>query len=1773
MKRYLHQIRTFLFIAAAALSLQCQEKGSFNPVGPPVKTYTIDGLTATPNRVSAEGGESFVRGRIIDQNDDPLEGARVEFMAIHGTIDETDTTDAAGAFEAHYIAGDTPGTDTITVSIEESSANVTITLTGSSADLTLQLSNLSILANGIDTTLVTATLVGRSGPLNRIPVRFETTAGTFSGQRLTFTQTDIDGRAFAVITSAASNSTHTATITASVEDVETISRSSEKNGPNQNIILRQSKFQPHSPASENAEASIPVTFRGVGISAEAFPEQIPGDGQAVSEIRAFIKEENNQAVPNARVAFSARLGSIPVLAVTDAAGVAKVNLTSAALPGVTDRVVVRYGPVLADSVEVAYAAAVGRIALTAESPGFIANGVSSMMITAQVFGGTGSVAPNVEVQFTTDAGVVFPERAITDNQGKAVTSLFSPGSTEDVIITVRGEVVENRLARQAISPTIVAKSIDAPIVESQPATSVGKNSIDGRSTRLVRNNLLENSSQAGSESVQPMDRATPLSKNGVPGLSSQVSVIARGVQLRLTVDPDSVVTKPGSTSSLTARVFETTSGNPVSGDTIRFATTLGSIPGSAILDIDGLARTTFTAGEEVGTAIISARYGSSHRIETSIALLPLIGKLELRTNLASIRAGGIEMATITAQLNDPLGDPTEGIAISFSADHLPGETVVSPTDAEGRATFIVASPPVESDSAFRVTASAGELTEVLRVGVRAVSRLISADPDSLSSGSSQLVTINYQAFESTTRRPVSGDTVWFSAAGGVVQPLAVLNGEGVAVTTFRVGDLPGIAAVSGQLGSLSPDTTRLVLVEPVHSVALRSARRSILANGVDTTTVTAVVTNILGQPSPEVWVGFRANFGTVEPAAVRTDVNGVARTQFLSSADNRDRVGEIVAFVETERAARQQLPTSLQAQPVKPKPLRSLRGMPALADEPVSIKSASDTPRQNLESPLLTQNHSALKGFSAVTRVAGADEVSDTVFVETRGVTLTLYSSANAIRADGRSRSGINIQLTESTTGSAIAGASLRIGATRGAIVAAGITGNDGTYRDSLTSGINPGECIVRATYGDEIIASDTLEFTPDPARQNLIFQLSQADAIAGSDDQIRLQGRVVDNNGLPSPNIRLIMTEEGARWVLNDPEEYHEVIRYENTFRVENREDVTSIRVIIQLRGVKSNRTKFFLNRVQIENVELPREVLWGEYSFSLPVDNLLDDVNRIEIIGGNEDGIQDRFSTAGLRLGLIGSHLVGDGSTDENGMFEESWNVSPVSSAVIFRASLADAPERFVQRSLRLYPNNPAFIRISTAADTMLANGAEESSVLALVVDAYGNPVSSGARVAFSAEGGSINPGEVETLGDGTASAIFTASASEQDIRAELISTTENAEGAWSLLLRGARLRLTVPEGRLLADGNSHMDIRARLSTADGAAVANRRIDFVTTRGSITPSVVTGDDGVAIAVLTAADIADTAQITASFGPEITDRSEVIFAPLIDRIDLSIEPISIRGDGLDSAVVTVSAIDGLGAGASGVRVDLASDRGRLSTHRILTGVDGTAVVRAYSAALATDDSMRITATTSDGSFRDTVFVRLRGITFSLSSDQDSLAANGIATARITASVVETSSGNAVTAGRINFSTDLGGIAAAANLNESGQAFATYTAASTVGRAAVRGVFGNSLTSSDTIRLVDRVAALDLSASPQRLLANGSQTSRIVVRVTDAWGEGAPQEQVSINFEGSGVVSPNMGVTDANGEFTALARGFASGSDGRLLVTASIRGGRFTETIPLELRV
>ncbi|MBM3328399.1 MAG: hypothetical protein FJY67_02865 [Calditrichaeota bacterium] len=1737
-------------ILLSALILQCKEEGSFNPVGPPVRRMFVAGLTVEPSRL-APGGEARLRGSLVDQFGAAFGGIVVSFNASQGTITAADTTDANGRFEGRYFAGERSGTDSIFIAAADLREMLTVEILPPSSDLTMRIGRPSILASGFDTTRIVIDVTSRSDSIARIPIRIDLSAGTINGEASTVVATDAQGRATTILTSPSSAQGLTGTITASFatgsgmppegDDRRALTHQQSTNVKDAALRHDSSRHLSIVASADSAESRRTIDFRGVSISITTADTLIPGDGQATARLVAVVKEENLRAVAESPVTFSALYGTIAGSVETDESGVARATLTAARRPGLTDRIVARYGPLLADTTLVRYAEAVGRIDLTAGQTILRGDGQRGTTLTARVFGGTGRPAPGIEVEFTASTGTLTGSRAVTDDNGAASVNYIAPARIEDTTAVIRAIAASPTLMPGARGP--------AALVDRQTAHHLSESPPTDASHVLMRSTPSTQFSVASSDET-----------------SDTLHLLIRGLTLRVTASPDSLVARRGSTAEITAQLHETRSGNPVSGDTIRFSALLGQVPATGILDANGTTSVTFTAAGETGSALVTARYALAHRDSTALELLPLIGGLTIALDPPSILAGGIGSSRVTATVTDPRGGVVARAEVWFGIGDQPPDSVRVLTDSTGRAFVVISSPPVEEDSSLRIFASAGSLRRSADLDIRSIERRMTASPDSLSAGSATPAIVTCEAVERRGRRPVVGDTVWFSARSGVIRPFALLDSSGRARTTFTAGGETGTAVVYGQLGFLAPDSTHIELIPALARVSVSPSRRSLLANGLDTTRIVVFASNLLGQPAPEVVIVLEADAGSIAPSSGRTGIDGIFTALYTGIGLPADSIVRIRATATSERVSE----------------LASERGLSEREDAGI-VSIDSEQPSQPPPSSLTRLPAYSLTISRSISTTVQPyrpatlepDEVVDSTSVTLRGVRLAVRTSPRALYADGRSRAGVAVQLNETTTGAAIGSARLRIGASLGAIQAEGTTRADGTYLDSLTTGVINGTSRVQVFYGEGLTAADSVLFLPDPARLSIVMTPDRNELPADGRSTLRLTSLVTDPAGQPVSGVSVRFTQESPVVILLDPAEASNVVRWESSFRIDDPDAVTGLRFQAQLRGIDLPGTQVHINRQPLDQVALPRSRLWSDYTLNLPTDQVAAGVNRIEIIGAVEGGATDRFSIAGVRLGALQSTQLGIGQTDERGMATLDWTAGRATGTALLRASLADQPARFHQRTIRLEPRGPAFIRFGASAETLFASGSETADFLALAADSNGNPVADGHRIAFTLTPdnfGRVEPAVGNTLGDGTVTGLFTAPASDRDAPAQIDAVSGEVRSRATILMRGARLSVISGDDRLLADGRSRVAITARLSTTDGAPAPGRRIEFSTTAGAIGSFALTDADGFAAVQLTAPDRPDTARITARFGGTIRDSVAVVFLPVIARIVLTTDVASIRADGLDTAVVTARAFDGLERGAAGVRIDLAVDRGALRSSRLVTGNEGFASTVLTGIARTLEDSIRIVAQTAGGAYRDTIYLGLRGITIELSADVDSLPANAIATANLAARVVETSSGNPVTPGRVFFATDRGAVAQSVPLSEDGLATTAYTAGGQPGRAMIRARYGNTLEDTVYVQLIDRAAAIQLTVTPGSILASGLAAADVAARITDPWGGGAPDEVVTIEFDGPGVVSPNVGRTDRDGFLRARATGTPSTADGRLGIVATSRDGRLRSAGVVALR-
>jgi PKD repeat protein len=293
-------------------------------------------------------------------------------------------------------------------------------------------------------------------------------------------------------------------------------------------------------------------------------------------------------------------------------------------------------------------------------------------------------------------------------------------------------------------------------------------------------------------------------------------------QSTITVSAPARFLPPGGSTDVTAFVVEQ-AGTPVqNGTTVRFSATIGRVDPVEVQTRNGLAITTFFAGNSSGVARISAASGGatggedrSNVVEITIgaAAVSNVAVSAAPTSISS--AGGTSLISATAL--DESGNPVPGVTVVFSTTAGTLSASSAATDANGRASVSLATNR-EAEVTARVGASTATVT--VRVNVQGTVTL-----QCQGSGTS--------AAASCTQ--VVGSPVTFTAARGTTA-----NAAAIASARLDFGD-----GTSTSLGNLASSST----VNHIYQSA-GTYTATLTATDVNGETTSASVTVIITARSP-----------------------------------------------------------------------------------------------------------------------------------------------------------------------------------------------------------------------------------------------------------------------------------------------------------------------------------------------------------------------------------------------------------------------------------------------------------------------------------------------------------------------------------------------------------------------------------------------------------------------------------------------------------------------------------------------------------------------------------------------------------------------------------------------------------------------------------------------------------------------------------------------------------------------------------------------------------
>ncbi|MEG0281480.1 MAG: invasin domain 3-containing protein, partial [Morganella sp. (in: enterobacteria)] len=432
------------------------------------------------------------------------------------------------------------------------------------------------------------------------------------------------------------------------------------------------------------------------------------DGVAANQVKATVVDQYNNRVPNMAVEFKTNHDAIPQLSqlTTDSNGEVVFDLTNT-LTGAT-AVIAKVNSISATkSVMFTADSSTGVIlsnnmtVVVDKSP---ANGKSQNQVKAIVTDAKGNLVPYASVTFTTDNGASPASLSLlTDEQGAV---LFNLTNTLATSVSVTAQVNANQMTK---SVTFVADSTNPDEQKSSlsanPATIVADGQTESTllftlkdkfgnlipAQTVVFKSDLANTTLSGT--TENPDGTYTATLKGTKSGDAKISVTLNGkafavapVTVKLTADdgnlsgdkstlaatPLTIVADNTETSELILTLKDA-NGNPVSGQTVLFSTTLADTKFSTVKDNKDGTYTATLKGTKSGDAKISVTLNGK-----AFAVAPVTVKLTAddgnlsgdKSTLAAtpltIVADNTETSELILTLKDANGNPVSGQTVLFS---------------------------------------------------------------------------------------------------------------------------------------------------------------------------------------------------------------------------------------------------------------------------------------------------------------------------------------------------------------------------------------------------------------------------------------------------------------------------------------------------------------------------------------------------------------------------------------------------------------------------------------------------------------------------------------------------------------------------------------------------------------------------------------------------------------------------------------------------------------------------------------------------------------------------------------------------------------------------------------------------------------------------------------------------------------------------------------------------------------------------------------------------
>ncbi|MET6676327.1 Ig-like domain-containing protein [Citrobacter amalonaticus] len=1159
-------------------------------------TFTADTTTAqiadgalerVINDALANGSATnSVKATVTDANRNPLSGQVVNFSADNGaTIAASGTTGVDGTVTM-TLTSTVAGEATVTASINNSSRSVSVTFTADTttaqiADGALERVINGALADGTATNSVKATVTDA----NRNPL---------SGQVVNFSADN--GATIAASGTTGDDGTVTMTLTSTVAGAATVTAS-----------------------INNSSESVDVTFvadTGTAQIADGALERVINDalanGSATNSVKATVTDANGNLLSGQVVNFSADNGAtIAASGTTGADGTVTMTLTSTVAGDSTVTASINNS---SESVDVTFVADTGTAqiadgALERVINDALANGSATNSVKATVTDANGNLLSGQTVNFSVNNGATIVASGTTGDDGTVTMTLTSTvageatvtasinNSSRSVSVTFTADTSTARIADGALERVINDALANGSATNSVKATVTDANGniLIGQTVNFSADNgaTIMASGTTGNDGTVTMTLTSMVV--GDSTVTASINNSSESVEVTFVADIGTAQIAAGAleivgtgaradgvtTNSVKATVTDAR-GTPLPGQLVNFSADNGAtIAASGTTNGAGtitMSLTSLVAGDVTVTASIN---GSSQSVSVTFVADENSAQMSVTVDSAdAVPANGSATRTVTATLIDENRNPLRNQAVSFTVSDGPvfsGEASGT-TGNDGTVTVTLTSTVAGT---FTVSGAAASLSlngsaEVAFTADASTARLIietSSDTKTANGTSSHPVTLKVEDAQSNPLTSVHNVTLEVPADG----PLFSNNTATLTTSTDSNGELEvpltstvaGTFTVSARLGSGTPVTAQVRFAADTSTARLTvtaDSTEAVAANGTETRTVTATLTDAEDNPLRNQAVSFTVSDGpvfsgeasgttgndgtvtvtltstvagtfTVSAAAASLSLNGSAEVAFTADASTARLIIETSSDTKTANGTSSH-PVTLKVEDAQSNPLTSVHNVtlevpadgPLFSNNTATLTTSTDS-NGELEVPLT----STVAGtFTVSARLGSGTPVTAQVrfAADTSTARLTVTAdSTEAVAANGTETRTVTATLTDAED-NPLRNQAVSFTVSDGPVFsgeASGTTGNDGTVTVTLTSTVAGTFTVSAAAASLSLNGSAEVAFIADASSAQLVIETSSDATIANGTDRHPVMLKVEDAQGNALTSVHNVTLEVPA--------------------------------------------------------------------------------------------------------------------------------------------------------------------------------------------------------------------------------------------------------------------------------------------------------------------------------------------------------------------------------------------------------------------------------------------------------------------------------------------------------------------------------------------------------------------------------------------------------------------------------------------------------------------